>query len=163
MKTLMGLTSILLTSGFAVFASPVTPTYTTFGELTGAQWSGSGNPNNPVAITTVNDNGNTITLGLAAQQRYFNPALANNGAGTFYATPGENNGNGSVSHALGSTWNFDFYFNATGGSYTYELFYGTDASSLFSVDPTLIGDNGAALNTGGGQNSETCCFPLGAT
>lgn len=164
MKTLVGLSSILLTTGIAVFAGPVTPTYTTFGELTGATWSGSGNPNNPVAITTINNDNNTITLGLAAQQRYSNPPLANNGAGTFYATPGENYGSpatpttpGTPSNYQGATWNFDFYFDATGGSYTYKLLYGTDASSLITIDPALIGDNGATPNSGG-QNSENLLF-----
>lgn len=144
--------------GLTAIAAPVTPTFTTFGPLTGAQWSGSGNPNDPVAISTINDGGNTITLGLAAQQRYSNPALANDGNGTYFATAGANNGL-SGSHGLGATWNFDFYFDATGGSYTYKLFYGLDSSSLISVNPALIGDNGATPHAGGGQNSQNLLFP----
>jgi hypothetical protein len=158
MKKLLGLTSVLLTSGFAVVADPVIPTYNTFSLLSGAQWSGSGNPNNPVAVTTIANGGNTITLGLAAQQRYSNPPLLNDGAGTFFATPGANNELTTPSHGLGATWNFDFYFDATGGNYTYKLFYGIDASSLLSIDPTLVGDNGSTPNTGG-QNSENLLFP----
>jgi len=157
MKKYLILTSVCLLGGFTAMAAPVTPTFDTFGQLAGATWSGAGNPDNPVAITTVTTGGNTITLGLAAQQRYSNPALGNDGNGTFYATPGQNNGLTSPGHAQGATWNFDFYFDSTGGTYTYKLFYGTDASSLISIDPTLIGDNGATPHHGG-QNSQNLLF-----
>jgi hypothetical protein len=80
---------------------------------------------------------------------------------TYYATPGQNNGLGSSSYQ-GATWNFDFYFNATGGSYTYQLLFGTDALSLVSINPALVGDNGSTPNTGG-QNSENLLFPAWGT
>jgi len=158
MKQYFTIACICLTGGFAAIASPVTATFTTFGPLPGAQWSGSGNPNDPVAVTTIQDGNNTITLGLAAQQRYSNPPLANDGNGTYFATPGQNDGLTSPGHSQGATWNFDFYFDATGGSYTYKLLYGTDASSLLSINPALIGDNGSTPNTGG-RNSENLLFP----
>jgi hypothetical protein len=158
MKRHIILAYICLTGGIAAMATPLAPTYDTFGPLTTANWSGTGNPNDPVAITTIQSGNSTVTLGLAAQQRYFNPPLGNNGAGTYYATPGQNNGLGS-SAFQGSTWNFDFYFDSTGGNFTYKLMYGTDASALVSVDPTLIGDNGPTPNHGG-QNSENLLFPL---
>jgi hypothetical protein len=162
MKRYLTLAYICLTGGLTAFATPVTPTYTTFGPLNGAEWGGTGNPNDPVAITTIKNGDFTVTLGLAAQQRYFNPPLANDGAGTYFATPGANQGGpGNPSSFLGSTWNFDFYFDATGGSYTYKLFYGT-ASSLVSVDPTKIGDNGSTPHNGG-QNSENLLFPAWGT
>ncbi len=118
---------------------------------------GTGNPNDPVAITTIQDGNNTVVLGLAAQQRYFNPPLANNGSGTYFATPGQNNGFGGSSFQ-GATWNFDFYFDATSTGYTYKLLYGTDPLALSSVNPALIGDNGATPHIGG-QNSENLLFP----
>src|ERR1700761_2857030 len=109
MKSYILTACICFTAGATVLASPVAPHFDTFGELAGAQWSGSGNPHNPVAITTINTGGNTITLGLAAQQRYSNPPLANDGNGTYFATTGQNDGlDGHIpAHAQGATWNFD--------------------------------------------------------
>src|ERR1700760_2686671 len=109
MKQYLTIASICLASGLTAIASPVTPSYDTFGNLN-ANWGGSsGNPHDPVAVTTVVDGGNTITLGLAAQQRYFNPPVGNNGAGTYFATTGQNNGGpGSSSAFQGALWNFDF-------------------------------------------------------
>ena len=90
MKKLLGLTSIMLASGIAVFASPITPTYNdSFGTLSGATFGGSGIPNNAVAISTyTDDSGNVVTLGLTATPRYSAPAVGNDNAGTFYAMPG---------------------------------------------------------------------------
>lgn len=106
---------------------------TTFGSLPVATFGGTGNPNNAVEVTTITDGGTTITLGLAAQQRYDNPALGNNGNATYYATTGANFGNplnpADTSHSsnLGATWNFDFYANIAGGgdlsTYTFILKY----------------------------------------
>jgi hypothetical protein len=106
---------------------------TTFGSLPAATFGGSGNPNSAVEVTTITDGGNTVTLGLAAQQRYDNPALGNNGNATYYATTGANFGNplnpADTSHSsnLGATWNFDFYANIAGGgdlsTYTFILKY----------------------------------------
>lgn len=107
---------ILLWSSVA--ADPIEPAYTTFGELAGADFGGSGIPNDAVAVTTVTDGTLTFTLGLTAHERYANPAVTNNGAGEFFARPGANYGNPadpsdtSYSSLLGATWNFAFYFNA---------------------------------------------------
>jgi len=164
MKKLSVLTSILLTTGIAVLADPVTPAGT-FGTLSDFT-AGTGNPNNAFMTSTYTDTGgNTVTVGLQAQGRYSNPTPGNNGAGTYYATPGENYGDPanptstSLNTHLGATWGFDFYFNATGGSFTYKLFYGSDTTSpLYSIDPTQIGDNEGTANTGG-QNIENLLFP----
>lgn len=152
MNRLLGITVLLSAAGMVASASPVTPTYTTFGTLSGATFGGSGIPNDAVAITTINDGNNTITLGLTATPRYSAPAVGNDGAGTFSATPGSASGK--------ALWNFDFYYDATGGDYIYKLLYGTDASSLSSFDPTLISDNAATANNGG-QNSENLVWFLG--
>jgi hypothetical protein len=156
MKNYIIAASICLTAGVTAFATPLAPAYDTFGPLTGATFGGTGNPTDPVAIRNITDGNNSITLGLAAQQRYFNPPLTS-ANGTYFATSGQNNGLGSSSFQ-GATWNFDFYFNATAGDYTYKLSYGTDASALVTIDPAAIGDNGATPNKGG-QNSENLLFP----
>lgn len=161
MKKLLGMTSILLTTGSVVFAAPFTPAYDTFGTLSGATFGGTGNPNNAVAITTITSGSDTITLGLQAQQRYANPALANNGAGTFYATPGANYGNPAnpsdktYSTLLGATWNFDLYGNLvdnSGATYSFILLYGKDGSPLVSLP------FGSANFTETTQNSENLDF-----
>lgn len=134
MKRLHVLTSILVTTGFAVLATPFTP-IGTFGTLSGFT-AGSGNPNNAFMTTTIANGGDTITLGLQAQGRYSNPVLGNNGAGTFYATPGANNGLGSPAHSIGPTWNFDYYINVantSGSLYGFALLYGNDGSALSTL------------------------------
>ena len=96
-------------------AAPVTPVFTSFGALAAATFGGSGIPNDAVAITQIVDGDNVITLGLTAHQRYFNPPLVNDGAGTFAAGPGSNFGDPGnpggpgPGTALGATWNFAFY------------------------------------------------------
>ena len=160
LATLATLGCSLIAAG-STMAAAVTPTYTTFGPLPGANFGGSGNPTDPVAITTIQDGNNTITLGLAAQQRYSNPPLANNGAGTFYATPGLNGGLVTPAKGLGATWNFDYYVNYTGSStagYTFKLFMGQDtASPSLFINPLHVGDNKPTANNGG-QNSENLSF-----
>jgi hypothetical protein len=121
---------VLSSASLAALAAPVTPTYTTFANLPGATYGGSGIPTDPSAITT----SGTLTLAMAATQRYSGPNLGNNGAGTYYANPG-------ISSGAASTWNFDFYINDSASALnanglTYKLFYdfnpgvGTDQSQL---------------------------------
>lgn len=154
---------LLLAIGSSM-ATDVTPTYDTFGNLAGANFGGGGIPTQPTAITTITVGNDVITLGLAATQRYSNPPLSNDGAGTYFATPGLNDGLVSGSpHALAATWNFDYYFDVKSGNpqtptpYTFKLFMGTDASSLSSIDPSFVGDNSSTPNSGG-QNSENLSF-----
>lgn len=114
----------------------LTPQFTSFGPLPGATFGGSGIPNNAVAITTITNGNNTITLGLTAHQRYSNPAVTNDGAGTFIATPGSNYGDPSnpntpsPSATEGATWNFAFYVDVsgtdTGSTYSFDLNYDFD-------------------------------------
>src|SRR3954462_8248317 len=87
-----------------VNAAPITPTFTSFGTLATATFGGTGIPNTAVAVTTVVDQGNTITLGLTATPRFDDPAVGNNGAGTFTAQPGSDAAHGQPGYAL---WNFD--------------------------------------------------------
>jgi len=153
MKKLLGLTSLFLTTGLAVFATSITPNYGSFGPLSGATFGGSGIPNDAVAATTKIVNGNdTITLGLTATARYANPTVGNNGAGTFFATPGLNDGLGSPSHDIGTTWNFDWYINLadnTTAGYSFALLYGNNTTGA----STLLGFGPASNVSGTAQNS----------
>ena len=139
----------------SAFATAVVPTYTTFGTLTGANFGGSGIPNNAVAITTVGG----VTLGLTATQRFSSPAVMNNGAGVFQAVGG--------AYAAGDNlakWSFNFYVGGTNlRSFTYKLFgdysasVGDDQSSYADISGYLsVADS---LLTGGTiQNSENLGF-----
>ena len=125
------LTTIFLTAGVSAFATTITPTGTALAPLPGATFSGTGIPNTEVEQTTTSG-GDTITLGLTATQRYFNPALTDDGHGTFFATTGLNNGLGGV-HGPGSTWNFDYYISlgdTTGTGYTVKLVYANNGTGV---------------------------------
>ena len=102
-----------------VHAAPVTPTFDSFGTLAGATFGGSGIPNDAVAIRTISTGDGPLTLGLTAHGRFLNPAVTNDGAGTFFAGKGSNFGdpnNPGPSSILGATWNFAFYVNLQGGT-----------------------------------------------
>jgi hypothetical protein len=122
----------ILLGGINADAAPISPTFDTFGTLPGATFGGTGIPNNAVAITRITSGGYNITLGLTAHGRFFNPPLTNDGAGTFFATPGSNFGNPSPppipSTILGATWNFAFYvrLDITSQPANFELLYDFD-------------------------------------
>lgn len=122
--------SLLVTTLLAgnALAAPITQSFDTFGPLTGATFSGTGIPNDAVAITNIGSPaaGTDVTLGLTAHQRYFNPELTNDGAGTFFASPGIDTHAPSPANPYG-TWNFAFYVGGTDvDSYSYKLFYDFD-------------------------------------
>ncbi|MBY0507182.1 MAG: hypothetical protein K2X03_24925 [Bryobacteraceae bacterium] len=75
-----------LSAGVA-FSQGLTATSPLVG-LPAATFGGAGIPNTAVAVQTVNNNGNTITLGLNASERFANPVVTNNNAGTFFASVG---------------------------------------------------------------------------
>lgn len=138
--------SLLISALFAAVSTlaqaGVTPVFTSFGDLGVATFGGTGIPTDPTAIAT--NQAGTITIGLTAHQRYANPALTNDGAGTYTATAGLNNGLDSVPHSMGATWNYayymsvgdmaqlrnfdiDFYIDTDAGA-------GTDLSAMLHVD-----------------------------
>lgn len=126
MKKYLGFASILLTGGLTAFATTISPSGTPLGTLSGATFGGTGIPNTAVETTTYSQNQNQIVLGLTATQRYSNPALGNDGVGTFFATTGQNTGLDGLPHSLGPTWNFDYYIGLTdvsGTGYTFKLLY----------------------------------------
>jgi hypothetical protein len=109
-----------LTSGLVAMAnSSIAPSGTSLTTLSAATFGGTGIPNDAVEVTTLTTaNQNQITLGLTATPRYNNPSLGNDNAGTFFATPGANDGLTSPGHSIAGTWNFDFYINLTDTSGT---------------------------------------------
>lgn len=119
----------------AVQAAAVTPTYTSFGTFAGATFGGSGIPNNAVAMTALNG----VTIGLTAHQRYFEPAVTNNGAGVFQAVGGAYGPGDNLAR-----WNFAFAIIGTNvPGYTYKLFgdfnraAGTDFSEYVDLSVYL--------------------------
>jgi hypothetical protein len=117
-------------------AALAAPEFGSFGLLDQATFGGSGIPNDAVAFRTYDLlPGSTLTLGLTAHQRYFNPPLANDGAGTFFAQPGSNTGGpGSPSSDVGALWNFAFFVGVEGGTLSLLL----DAPDLvlrYDTDP----------------------------
>lgn len=95
--------------GFAATAS-ATPTFDTFGPLPQATFGGSGIPNDAVAQSTFEGTG---ILALSSTQRFFNPPVTNDGAGTYFAEPGSNfGGPGNPSGTEGALWNFNFFIQA---------------------------------------------------
>ncbi len=177
MKRLLVATLVMMIAvavASSAYAGPILPTFTTFGTLAGATFGGTGIPNDKVAIATFNGlNGDVITLGLTAFGRYSNPALGDNGAGTFFATPGVNDGLGG--QPLGTTWDFGFYVDVKTSAglagniadYKFDLLYdfdpgtGTDASALGHINLTNFAVSyGLALPL---QDSENLYFASLAT
>jgi hypothetical protein len=130
---------VLSSASIAAIAAPVTPTYTSFANLPGATYGGSGIPTDPSAITTAGN----LTLALAATQRLTGPNLGNDGAGTYFAIPG------ASGTPLRTTWNFDFYINDSqqllaANGLSYKLLYdfdpgvNTDESQMGVLDFTTF-------------------------
>lgn len=128
--------SLLATALFAgnTLAAPINQSFDTFGTLTDATFGGSGIPNDAVAMAVTNigspASGPQVTLGLTAHQRYSNPALTNDGAGTFFANPGADTHAPSTPADPYAIWNVGFYIGGAGqDAYSYKLFYDFDLGS----------------------------------
>ena len=119
-KLLTGILPLALIA--APLAAQFTPTGS-FGALPAATFGGSGIPNTAVERGTTRDARlGDVTIGLTATQRYASPALSNDNAGTFFATPG-------LDAPSRAKWNFDFYVGGTGADkYFYRLFVDNDAA-----------------------------------
>ncbi|MEO0587810.1 MAG: PEP-CTERM sorting domain-containing protein [Planctomycetota bacterium] len=112
-----------------------TPIFDDFGSFPNATFGGSGIPTDSVAASTQIIDGDTeITIALSATQRFNNPPLTNDGAGTYFATPGSNIPTGSSLE--GARWNFNFYVEVRSLSglndpsisdYAFDLLYDFDA------------------------------------
>ena len=93
--------------------------------LPGATFGGTGIPNDAVAVSTAGN----VTLGLTAHQRYDNPALTNDGNGTFRAWAGLSNPQpGYPVAAPLSRWNVGYAIlgDADLNDYTYQFLFDTD-------------------------------------
>jgi len=124
----------LALSPAGALAVPITPIFDTFGPLPEATWGGSGIPNDRVAITTISDGGNTITLAMSSHGRFSNTLIGDDGAGTFFARPGQNTPAGTT--IAGATWNFNFFMEIEGGG----SFADYDVDLLYDFDPGLATD-----------------------
>jgi hypothetical protein len=132
-----------------------TPIYDTFGPLPEATFGGQGIPNDEVAVSDQVVNGNTtLTIAMSATQRYSNPPLTNDGAGTYFATTGSNFGGANESTTEGALWNFNFYVDVAGTDgleltdFQIDMYY--DFDPAFDNGPTGLGviDVTALLNCG---------------
>ena len=122
-------------------AAPINQSYDTFGTLAGATFGGSGIPNDAVAVAVTNLGNSAgdpqVTLGLTAHQRYSNPALTNDGAGIFFASPGVDTNAPSPANPY-ATWNVGFYVGGDDlNAYNYKLLY--DFNPGFNTDESEHG------------------------
>lgn len=126
---------------FTTVANALPVAFDEFIDFPAASFGGSGIPTDPTAITTIVVGGDTITLALAATKRFSNPPLESDGNGTYFATPGENDG--LVGNPLlGATWNFSYFIDVAGGGsiddYVISLYY-----DLNPAAGTTLGEMGA--------------------
>ncbi len=118
--------------------SVAAPLYDTFGPLDAATFGGQGIPNQEVAISSQFSNGTSlITVAMSATQRYSNPALTNDGLGTYLAQAGSNDGLVGNSND-GALWNFNYYINIDSDSG--ETLADYDITLFYDFDPAF--DNG---------------------
>lgn len=140
-------------------AAPISPTFTSFGLLSGATFGGSGIPNDPAAITTIGG----LTLALSATQRFSGPNLQNNGAGTYSAPAGVSQVAPSPADPY-ALWNFNAYVSGATATMAFRLFYDFDPS--VGNDQSTHGTVsflGSALTGGFGQSSNNLGFNSLAT
>ncbi|HEY4099942.1 MAG TPA: PEP-CTERM sorting domain-containing protein [Gemmatimonadales bacterium] len=130
-------------SAGSLAAQGISPTGT-FGSQPTFTFGGTDIPNNAV-MTNSNAGSLGVILGLTATQRFNNPALTNDGAGTFFAQPGIDANAPSGPTDPYALWNFDFFVGGdNAANFTYELLYdfdpgfGTAQADLGSLDPVCI-------------------------
>jgi len=120
-----------------VSSAHATPIFDEFGPLPQATFGGTGIPNDEVAAgIQIVDGDVTITIALSATQRFSNPALTNDTAGTYFATTGSNFGGSGESTNEGALWNFNYYMSIEGDNgatpvladYQIDLYYAFDTT-----------------------------------
>jgi hypothetical protein len=137
-KTAIAVSAVLISG-----AAAASPLYDVFGPLPEATFGGPGIPNDEVVVGRQIEFGDTmLTVAMSATQRFSNPALTNDGAGTFFAQAGSNFGGSGESATEGALWNFNFYINVDGPSaaltdYDITLFY--DFDTAFDNGPAGLG------------------------
>lgn len=123
----------LASASVVIPGAPVDPVADTFGAIPAATFGGSGIPNTAMAISTVVDAGNTITLGIAATPRFSGTNVSNDGMGSYVVAAGD--GDPGL-----AKWNFSFYTNIADGA-------GSFADYRFEVGYDLDSTDGNALGT----------------
>ena len=145
---------------FSASAAPVSPTFSTFGPLAGVTFGGTGIPNDAVAITTLRNSENaiTLTMGLSATPR-FSGVVTNDGMGTYSAAAGVSPNPPSPADPY-AVWNFNSFVGGTAtSSLFFRLFYdfdpaaGNDESTHGTVSfsgaaANAFSPNGASSNLG---------------
>ncbi|MEM9346552.1 MAG: PEP-CTERM sorting domain-containing protein [Planctomycetota bacterium] len=132
-----------------------TPIFDTFGPLPETEFGGDGIPNDAVAIGTQLFDGTSITAALTAHERFFNPDVENDGAGTFTALTGTNTGGpGSTSSTVGALWSFGYFIKVEGGGRTiqdlqFDLYYDFDPASDTAIADLGVIDITAGVLLGG--------------
>ena len=113
------------------------PIYDEFGALPEATFGGQGIPNDEVAVSKqIVDGDVTITVAMSATQRYSNPALTNDGAGTYFATTGTNFGGAGESTIEGAKWNFNYYIHVEGANGATPAISDYQFTLLYDFDPS---------------------------
>ena len=121
MRILKGVASAVMMLCITATMASAQPAGTQLSQPT-MTFGGTGIPNGAVMVNSSGPVG--VTLGITAHQRYSNPALTNNGAGTFYASPGVDINPPSSGTDPYATWNFGFYIGGQNAwDYTHELLY----------------------------------------
>lgn len=159
------LTILSISLSLAAAEARAVPIFDFFGPLDEATFGGTGIPNDEVAVASqFVDGDNLITVALSATQRFSNPPLTNDGAGTYFATPGSNFGGSGESANEGALWNFNTFIRVEGQNgatpvltdYQIDVFYDFDPiednalATLGRIDVTaslLAGLGGGATST----------------
>lgn len=157
----------------APMSATAAPIYDEFGPLDNATFGGTGIPNEEVAVSTqIVDGDVTITIAMSATQRYSNPAVTNDGAGTYFASVGSNFGGAGQSTTEGALWNFNYYINVEGSNgvtpqitdYQFDLHYDFDTAldnslaSLGTIDITAAVAASAAPSVTLVEDSQNLLF-----
>jgi hypothetical protein len=122
-----GLAAIAAILTVGVTPAVAVPVFDDFGSQPGFEFGGSGIPNDGVASSTYADANGSVLFGMTATQRFDNPVVTNDGAGTYYAQPGADTAHGQPTYAL---WNFDFDSDIISGDltgYSFTLSYGSQS------------------------------------
>lgn len=135
--------ALLIAPAASLAAQGISPTGT-FGAQPTFTFGGTGIPNSWV-MTNSNAAALGVTLGLTATARYTNPAVTNDGAGTFFAASGVDLNPPSGPLDPYARWNFDFFVGGeNAANYRYALWYdfdpgaGTSQADLGSLDPVCL-------------------------
>ena len=139
-------TATILASAVAANAQIVSPSGNYFGALPGATFGGTGISNAAVEQYRTN----VDTLGLSATPRYTSPAVTNNGAGVFMATPGISTGapGGPNANDGLASWNFDYYVGGASSNDIFKLFGNTYPGGPLVTLSSFTGNHQDSSNLG---------------